>query len=450
MISNREPLIGSPAHEVAIDCLESAIDAVQPEAVTTTAVSLDNNTLRIVDAEYDLTAYDEVVIVGGGKAAAGVTEVLAPLVNDHLSGGIVVTKHRSTSTDVKSIAGDHPIPTETNIEATAELSEVVQAADEQTLVLFVLTGGASALLTDPAGQLGVDDIRAVTEQLLESGVPIQEINTVRKHLSDIKGGQLARRAAPATVVGLIMSDVVGNDLSTIGSGPTVPDETTYSDALAVFEEHDIAPPDAVRAHLTTGIADQVPETPFPGDFVFHHVENHLIADNTSALNAARSVAENAGYTPTILSKGTILAKGIHGEAKQAAKSFVEVIDEIAATGRPIEPPAVLLAGGECTVTVSEGGGDGGPNQEFALSAALEMTEDVVIGAVDTDGEDGSSDVAGAIVDFETVTDTARARSHLENNDAGTYLANKNARIRTGPTGTNVNDIFVGVVPAARE
>jgi hydroxypyruvate reductase len=444
MISNREALIGSPAHEVSIDCLESAINAVQPESVTTTAVSLDNNMLRIVDAEYDLTAYDSVVIVGGGKAAVGVTEVLAPLVEDHLSGGFVVTKHRSTFTDVEYIAGDHPIPTETNIEATTDLSEVVQAADKRTLVLFVLTGGASALLTDPAGELNVDDIRTVTEQLLESGVPIQEINAVRKHLSDIKGGQLARRAAPATVVGLIMSDVVGNDLSTIGSGPTVPDETTYSDALAVFEEHDIAPPDAVSAHLTAGIADRIPETPFPDDPVFHPVENHLIADNTTALNAARSAADNSGYSPMILSNN------IRGEAKQAAKSFVEVSDEVADTGRPIEPPAVLLAGGECTVTVSESSGDGGPNQEFALSAALEMTEDVVIGAVDTDGEDGSSDVAGALVDAGTVTDPASARSHLENNDAGTYLANKNARIRTGPTGTNVNDIFVGVVPETSE
>jgi hydroxypyruvate reductase len=167
-----------------------------------------------------------------------------------------------------------------------------------------------------------------------------------------------------------------------------------------------------------------------------------VVSNSAA--PACSVAENAEYRPTIVSNS------IGGEAKQAAKSFVEVSDEIAATGRPIEPPVVLLAGGECTVTVSEGGGDGGSNQEFALSAALETTEDVVIGAVDTDGEDGSSDVAGALVDTETVTDPASVRSHLENNDSGTYLANKNARIRTCPTGTNVNDIFVGVVPQTSE
>jgi hydroxypyruvate reductase len=444
VITNRETIIKSPAHEVAIDCIELAINAVQPESVTNAAVRLDNNTLRVTDAEYDLTTYDRAVIVGGGKAAAGITDALEPLIEDHLSGGIIVTKHRSMSTDIEYTAGDHPIPTETNIEATSELLEVVQAGDERTLVLFILTGGASALLTDPAGEISVDDIQTVTEQLLESGVPIQDINAVRKHLSDIKGGRLARRAAPATVVGLIMSDVVGNDLSTIGSGPTVPDETTYSDALDVFEENDITPPDAVHAHIKTGIANQIPETPFPDDPAFHHVENHLIADNKTALDAARSVAKNAGYTPTVFSKS------MSGEAKQAAKPFVDVCEEIAATGHPIEPPGVLLAGGECTVTVSGNSGDGGPNQEFALSAALELTEDVVISAVDTDGEDGSSDVAGAIVDAETVTDPASARFHLKKNDAGTYLAKKNARIRTGPTGTNVNDLFVGVIPKTSE
>jgi len=329
----------------------------------------------------------------------------------------------------------------TRSQATNALLDVLRSADEKTLVLFVLTGGASALLTAPAGDLGIDDIQAVTRQLLESGVPIGEINAVRKHLSKIKGGQIAREAAPASVVGLIMSDVVGNDLSTIGSGPTVPDSTTFADALAVFNRHDLDPPAAVRAHLDAGIAGQMKETPFPDDPVFDQVENHLIADNGVALDAARSVAEDVGYRPMILTTR------LRGEATEVAKPVVAVSEEIVITGNPIEPPAVLLAGGECTVTLSDSDGDGGPNQEFVLSAGLELSREAVVAAVDTDGEDGSSNAAGAIVDVETVSDPDRAQSCLNHNDAGAYLSDVNARIETGPTGTNVNDVVVVVIPS---
>ncbi|ELZ19862.1 hydroxypyruvate reductase, partial [Halosimplex carlsbadense 2-9-1] len=297
--------------------------------------------------------------------------------------------------------------------------------------------GASALLAAPAGSLTVTDLQETTDALLSSGVPIGGINAVRKHLSAVKGGRLAREAAPATVCGLVLSDVVGNDLSTIGSGPTVPDETTFADALGVLDRYDVAVPEAVREHLD---AETGGETPDASDPAFDRVDHHLIADNMTALEGAADAAEAAGYEPLVLTSR------LRGEASEVGTTLVSMGAEAAATGTPVEPPAVLLAGGECTVSIDGAGGSGGPNQELALSAALEG-EPIVLAAVDTDGEDGSSDAAGAIVDGSTVSDGDRERAadRLSANDTGTYLAEVGATVETGPTGTNVNDVVVMVV-----
>jgi glycerate 2-kinase len=341
---------------------------------------------------------------------------------------------------VQNVVGDHPLPSQRNVDATNSLLEIVDAADEDTLVLFVLTGGASALLASPADNIALDDLQETTERLLEGGVAIEHINAVRKHLSTIKGGQLARQAAPATVAGLLLSDVVGNDLSAIGSGPTVPDETSFTDALAVFDRYDIIPPDAIQSHLEAGVDGQITETPFLGDSVFDTVCNYVIGDNLAAVDAARMVATDAGYETLLLSSR------FQGESRKVAKPLVAIGKEIAATGNPIEPPAVILCGGESTVTIANGGGQGGPNQELVLSAALELDGSQVVAAIDTDGEDGSSTFAGAVADATTATDAASARAHLSANDAGTFLADAGMTIETGPTGTNVNDIIVLVVP----
>nr|WP_217629042.1 DUF4147 domain-containing protein [Halopelagius longus] len=437
---NRDALASSRDHELALDCIEAAIDAAAPEAAVRSNVGLDGDVLTVRGTDYDLARYDEVLLVGGGKAAGGVARTLESMLGDRLSDGLVVTKQPVEAETVRSAVGDHPLPSERNVAATADLLELVDAADERTLVLSVLTGGASALLTAPAGELAVSDLRETTERLLEGGVPIGEINAVRKHLSTSKGGQLASRASPATVVGLLLSDVVGDDPSVIGSGPTVPDETTFDDALAVFERYDIDPPAAVRGYLASGADGDAAETPFADDPAFDAVENHVVGGNATALDAARSVAADAGYEPLLLSSR------LRGEAREAAKTLVAVGEECAATGNPVEPPAVLLGGGECTVSVAGEGGRGGPNQELVLSAALELDEPHVVAAVDTDGEDGSSDVAGAVADDSTATDAEDARAHLAANDAGTYLSDAGATIRTGPTGTNVNDVVVVVVP----
>lgn len=440
MMRNRDALADSQTHELALDCIEAAIDAAAPEAAVRSNVGLGRDVLTVCGTNYDLGEYDEILVVGGGKAAGGVARTLESLLGNRLTDGLIVTEQPVDTEIVRSRVGDHPLPSERNSAATTELLELVDTADERTLILFVLTGGASALLTAPAGELTVSDLQETTKRLLEGGVPIDEINAVRKHLSTIKGGQLARRASPATIVGLLLSDVVGNDPSTIGSGPTVPDETTFTDARTVFEQYDINPPATVHDYLTAGVDEDIVETPFADDSAFDTVENHIVGDNVTALDAARSVAIAAGYEPLLLSSR------LRGEACEVAKTLVAVGEECAETGNPIKPPAIILGGGECTVSVTGEGGCGGPNQELILSAALELGRPNVVAAVDTDGEDGSSDVAGAIVDNQTVTDITEARAHLAANDAGTYLSEVGATIQTGPTGTNVNDIIVVVVP----
>jgi len=441
MIQNRTELRRSGVHGVALDCLEAAITAAEPARATRDAVTLEGDTLTIGAERFDLASYDDVLIVGGGKAAGGVTRALESILGDRITGGRIVTKHPEETERVQSVVGDHPLPSATNVEAMGSLRQLVTAADEDTLVCCVVTGGASALLTAPAGDLTVDDLQEATDRLLRGGVPIEAINTVRKHCSESKGGRLAREAAPATVVGLLVSDVVGDDLGAIGSGPTVPDDSTFADALAVFEQYDVTPPEAVAAHLEAGAAGEYAETPTADDPALAAVSNVLISSNRTALDAAAATIDDS-YTPLILTSR------LRGEARDVATTLVSIAEEIGATGTPVEPPAVLLAGGETTVSVTGDGGSGGPNQELALSAALELTDDTVVAAVDTDGEDGSSDVAGAIVDATTVTDDELARAALADNDAGSALGAAGATIQTGPTGTNVNDVVVLVVPAA--
>jgi hydroxypyruvate reductase len=264
------------------------------------------------------------------------------------------------------------------------------------------------------------------------------MNAVRKHLSAVKGGLLARAAHPATVVSLVFSDVVGDDLDVIASGPTVPDTSTFADALDVLDRYGVAVPDAVEDRLERGAAGDLPETPDPGDPAFDRTTAHVLADNFTALSAARDAAEAAGFDALVLSSR------VRGEAREAAKVHAGIAEECAATGNPVEPPAVLLSGGETTVTV-RGSGRGGRNQEFALSAALELATDVVVASVDTDGIDGSTDAAGALVDASTVEDPGAARRALADNDAFGYLDDRGATVYTGRTGTNVNDLRALVV-----
>lgn len=438
MIHNRAALAGSPAREVALDCVTAGIERALPERVVAETVAVEDGTLAVRDARYDLDAFDEVLVVGGGNAAGKLAEALEGLLGDRV-GGAVVTDAPGDCERIEQFVGSHPVPDRTGVEGTERIRALLDAADERSLVLAVVTGGGSALLPAPAGGLSLADLRATTEALLESGATIHEINAVRKHLSAVKGGGLARAAAPARTVALVVSDVVGNDLDAIASGPVVPDPSTFDDALSVLAEYDLSVPDAVQERLERGRRGEVPETPNPGDPVFERVDVHVLADGLTALSAAAEVAEGAGYEPLLVSSR------VRGEAREAAKTHVAIAEEVRASGHPVSPPAVLLSGGETTVTV-RGDGTGGPNGEFALSAALELDEvGVVLASVDTDGIDGATDAAGALVDADTVTDAGGASAALADNDAYPFLERAEGLVFTGRTGTNVNDLRVIVV-----
>ncbi|QLG51259.1 glycerate kinase type-2 family protein [Natrinema halophilum] len=454
MIANRDRLASSEARDVALECIEAGIEAGHPRTVVRDAVALEGDTLRVADAAYDLREYDDVVVLGGGNAAANVAAAVETVLGDRIDGGVVVTDDPADTERVAVREGDHPVPSERGVEGTRAVLEAADAADEGTLVLAAITGGGSALMPAPAGDLSLADLQATTDALLASGADIHEINAVRKHLSALKGGHLAQRAAPATVVSLILSDVVGNDLSVIASGPLAPDDSTFEAARSVIDRYDIDAPEAVAARLERGAAGDVPETPGVDDPAFERVSNHVVADGMTALEAARDAATERGYDTLILSSR------VRGEARNAATTHVAIAEEVRATETPVSPPAVLLSGGETTVTV-RGDGDGGPNQEFATSAALALVGDsgvgdrdgtdgengreITVAAVDTDGIDGATDAAGALVDERTVDDPDGARAALAENDVYPYLEARENLVLTGPTGTNLNDLRVLVV-----
>lgn len=443
-VENRNALASSPARTAALACVEAGIEAAQPARVVADCVTLDDDadTLRVADATHDLGAFDRVLVLGGGKATAHVARALDGILGDRLDGGAVVTDDPAGTDPVTVLPGDHPMPSEDSVESTERVRELAGSADAGTLVLAVITGGASALLTDPADSLGLDDVREATDALLESGAPIKAVNAVRKHVSAVKGGRLARDVAPATVVTLAFSDVVGDDATVIGSGPTVPDTSTFADAARVLNEYDVAVPDAVRERFERGVAGDVAETPKADDSAFERVSYHVLANAWTAIDAARREARERGYTPLVVSSR------VEGEAREAGRLHAAVAREAATTGNPVEPPAVVLSGGECTVTHSEGteSGVGGPNLECALAAAPRLPAGAAFACVDTDGIDGSSDAAGALVDADTA-DEAATRAVLREHDSGGFLADRNALVRTGKTGTNVNDLRVLVVPA---
>lgn len=378
------------------------------------------------------------VIVGAGKAAAA----MARTVEEHWQGdpqqlsGIVVTRygHGATTRRIEVVEASHPAPDEAGQRAAARLLQAVGGLTADDLVLVLLSGGGSALLAAPMAGITLAEKRGVTKALLACGASIGEINCVRKHLSALKGGRLALAAAPARVVTLAISDVPGDDLSTIASGPTVPDPTSCADALEIVDRYKIRIPAAAREALQTGAA----ETPKPDHPGFSRCESHVIATAQGSLAAAAQLARDRGITPLVL------GDAIEGEAREVARALGGIALSCAAHGQPLAAPCVLLSGGETTVTV-KGGGRGGRNAEFLLGLALALNGHARIHAItaDTDGIDGSEDNAGALLLPDTPTRAAAAgidlRARLAENDAYGVFAGLDDLVVTGPTRTNVND-----------
>jgi hydroxypyruvate reductase len=399
------------------------------------------------DSPLDISRYKNIFVIGAGKAVCPMARAVEELYGERISGGCVVTKygHGLPLRKVRIVEAAHPVPDRRGWYGARELLRIASRAEKTDLVITLLSGGASALLAAPDG-ITLGEKKKITKLLVNSGATIAEINSVRKHLSKIKGGQLMKAVYPASSLTLIVSDVVGDDLSTIASGPTVPDPTTFNDALGVLKRYGLLSktPPKVLKRIRAGVRGERPETPKPGDKTFKSTANVIVASNSVALEAAKKKAVSMGYNTLILSSS------VTGPTRFTADLFSDIIREVKRSGNPVPAPACLLLGGETTLKVA-GGGMGGRNQEFALATAarIDGLAGVTVLAAGTDGTDGPTDVAGAFADSTTLKRAKRAGADygkcLRENDSYRFFKPLGDLFITGPTGTNVMDIVVAVI-----
>lgn len=396
----------------------------------------------------DLSRYRRILVVGAGKASGAMALALEEVIGDRITDGLVIVKdgHTAPTRRIRLVEAGHPIPDARGLQAANEILALARSAQADDLVVVLVSGGGSALTPCPAPPITLEEKQALTRLLLLAGATIRELNAVRKHCSLFKGGRLAQTAAPASVLSLILSDVIGDPLDSIASGPTAPDPTTFKDALAILDRFGLREkaPRAVVEHLERGVRGEVPETPKATDPLFRRVENRVIGNNALVVEAAREAAQGLGFHPHLLTRS------LEGEAREVAREFRNRAREVRAAGKPVTPPACLIAGGETTVTV-RGKGLGGRCQEFALAAALELQgmDDVLVLAAGTDGSDGPTDAAGAFADGNTVSNGGRqnldARACLDANDSYRYFSALGDSIKTGPTNTNLLDLYLLLV-----
>jgi len=423
------------------DIFLAGLSGVEPYSLVKRKVRLEGDILKVEQLELDLSQFGSIYLVGAGKAFAAQAKAIEEILGQKIKAGIGVTKYGHTLPleRIKLFEAGHPLPDKEGGQATEAILGLLSEAKEEDLILCLLSGGGSALLFAPVRGISLEEIAQLNAALLSCGAKIDEINAVRKHLSSVKGGQLAKRAYPARLVSLILSDVIGDPLDVIASGPTTGDESTFADALKVLKRYDLEDkvPTAILSHLQRG----EPETPKKEDKIFERVTNIIIGNNRQALYAARDKARELGWTPLILTSE------MEGEAKEAAKVFASICKEIRSSSNPMSPPACILAGGETTVTL-KGDGRGGRNQEFALAAAMQIKgfEEITILAAGTDGTDGPTEAAGAVVDGKTLSKIDKdPEEYLKNNDSYHFFKDSPCHLITGPTRTNVMDMVIGLV-----
>ncbi|HEX2034490.1 MAG TPA: glycerate kinase [Chloroflexota bacterium] len=437
--------------DLAWQIMRAALHAVDPAQAVRHALRRQGDTLSLGERQYDLGRYRRVLVVGAGKASAPMARAAEEVLGDRLTTGLVDVKYGYTDQTqrIRLREAGHPLPDASGLEGTREIVELLAGAGEDDLVLCLISGGGSALMMLPVDGITLADYQALTQVLLRSGATINHINTIRKHIERVKGGGLAEVAAPAEVATLILSDVIGDPLDFIASGPTVPDTTTYADALDVLQQFDLLGkvPASVVRHLQAGQRGEVPETPKPGDPLFERVSTLVIGSNSIAAEAALAEARRLGF------EALLLSTYLEGEAREAGKVAAALAKELVHHQRPLSVPACLILGGETTVTV-RGEGKGGRNQEIALSAAVAIAglERALVVALATDGSDGPTDAAGGFADGHTLERGAAqgldARAALAQNDSYAYLRAVGDLLVTGPTNTNVNDLlFVFAYPA---
>jgi glycerate 2-kinase len=433
--------------------LDASIQSVEPGRAVASHVHRHNDQLIIGKRHkpvciIDLDSFRRILVVGAGKAGAPMARSVAEILGKHLTEGIVIVKEGyngpgdyEVPATLRILEAGHPLPDQRGVEGAKCIASLLSHATEEDLVICLISGGGSALLVLPAPGLGLSDLQELTSLLLSCGADINQINILRKHLEQIKGGVLARIAYPAKLVTLILSDVIGNPLDVIASGPTAPDSSTFEDALRILEHYSLLEkiPPAILSHLESGLRGEIPETPKEGDQTLAGVQNVIIGDNLQAAQAALRQAQEEGFNTMLLTTS------MQGEARQAGGFLASIARQVANAGLPIPRPACIVAGGETTVNIT-GSGLGGRNQELALSAVTDLAglSDVALVTLATDGGDGPTDAAGAIVTGETLE---RARQmcmeptdFLSRNDSYHFFERLGDLLKPGPTLTNVNDL----------
>jgi glycerate-2-kinase len=435
------------ARKIALEILEATLQASNPKDLVKKQVHLKGNLLHIASLTLNCNDYDRIYIIGAGKASGAMAEAMDDILQKKITTGFInIPRDMTQKLKIGSInlnQAGHPIPDEAGVKGAKSILKLLEDVKETDLIISLISGGGSALLPLPAANITLTEMQSMTNDLLKCGATIDEINIVRKHISNIKGGRLAKNVFPATLISLIISDVVGDHLPSIASGLTVPDPSTYGDAVEILKRYHLWAkiPQNVMLHLTNGLEGKVLESPKPEDPCFKKVHNILLGTNRIALNMARDKARQLKLIPIVLSAF------MEGEARHVGTIFSSLARETTIAESFLHKPTVILAGGETTVTVT-GHGKGGRNQELVLSASLRLQnlEGVVIASIGTDGVDGSTDAAGALVDSSTLTRAQEkgmnAREYLDNNDSYNFFLPLNDLILTGPTGTNVNDLII--------
>jgi glycerate-2-kinase len=456
-VLNKQELLGNAfsstnrkAREIVLDAIEALLDEVDPKKVVKSHVRLANETLIVGEKSFDLSFFNNILVVGGGKASGFMAEALEEILGDRIKRGlIVVPKGTSGKYKTKRTAfheASHPIPDNSSVEGARKIVNLVSHAKENDLVICLISGGGSSLMALPRTGILLEDKQKVTDLLLKCGATINEINTVRKHISAFKGGQLAKTAYPATILGLLLSDVLGDPLDVIASGPTVPDSSTFEEAVKILKSYDMWKKiiGSIKKVLLEGEKGLIDETPKKDDPIFEKVHNVVIGNNRLACQATIKSMKKSGLNTMFLSSF------LEGEAREVGTALAALVKEVLASGNPLPPPVGIVVGGETTVTVI-GRGKGGRNQELALAAALriEGLDKVVIASISTDGVDGPTDAAGALVDGETMRHSKglglEAGMFIKNNDSYDFFSRVGGLIYTGPTGTNVNDVTMIIV-----
>lgn len=424
------------------------VEAVEPAAAVKRYCRIEGGRLLIGNSVLDIPAFKRIFVVGAGKASAPMALALEQILGENITRGIVNVKYDHTVPlqRIELVQAGHPVADENGVLGARKILELITGAGHDDLIICLISGGGSALLPLPVDSISLADKQETFRVLTECGATIHEMNTIRKHMSRIKGGHLAKAAHPATVITLMLSDVVGDDLDVIASGPTVPDSTTFRNCFDILDQYDIrgALPANVVCHLEAGLSGRIPETPKIGDTIFANTCNLIVGSNIEAILSAEQEARKLGY------KTLVLSSMIEGETRCVAATHCAIAREILRTGHPVQSPACILSGGETTVTI-KGKGVGGRNQEFSLAAAIGLADvgPVVVLCAGTDGTDGPTDAAGAFADPRTVSRGLKlgmdAGKYLAENDAYHFFKPLGDLLITGPTNTNVMDIRVVLV-----